>query len=332
MKRFIGDIGEHALIKRLTSSFVQKSKQIRCGVGDDGAIIASHKGDPFVMTTDMLLEKRHFRPCWTTWREIGKKSIEVNLSDLAAMGAWPRYALLSLGLPLKTSLRDVEDFYRGASDALRPYMATVIGGDTNASPGGWVISVTMIGDFPKSRKKAPLRNRAKAFDRLYVSGHLGESALGLYCLEKNIKGSFCRPFIKRHLCPKARVLLGRALTPHIHAMIDLSDGLVADLGHILQESRKGAWGWREALPFSLRFIKGTRRLRQNKWTLGLSGGEDYELLFTASRNKDKDIKRIAKAHRISLTPIGEVSPDGGLKILNGQGRAIRLQCGGFSHF
>ena len=330
MALMIRDIGEHGLIRHLSKKLPQSHPLIQKGIGDDAAVVRPVKGTRYVVTTDMLLEGKHFRSPWASWKDIGFKSMEINLSDLAAMGSQPLFALLSLGLPPRTRRRDVDEFYAGARQSLKPYGVKIIGGDMNASSRGWVISVVMIGQVSKG--PLPLRGRAKGGDGIYVSGRLGQSALGYCCLKKGKRGKGVRPFIQRHLRPKARVTFGQKLRPHIHAMIDVSDGLLADLGHILRESHKGAEVWTEAISLSATFIKEARRLRRSPLSLALSGGEDYELLFTAPSRREKVLKRIAKQCCVPLAKVGMIRPRGGMKILNSQGRPIRVQYKGFRHF
>jgi thiamine-monophosphate kinase len=329
----IHDIGEHALIRRSIQKKTSDNFQVRTGIGDDGAVVSPKKGSCSIVTTDMLIEGRHFRWSWLSARDLGRKAMEVNLSDLAAMGAMPQFVTVALGLPPQTTEREVKDFYRGARLALKPYGAEIIGGDTNGttSAQGWIIAVTMIG-YVSRRSHIPLRSEAKVGDVICVTGHLGHSALGLHLLKQNKNWQDGKPFIQKHLKPQARVFLGQSLAPHVHAMMDVSDGLLADLDHILRQSRCGARLEQESLLLTPQYQRVAQKVALDPVALALSGGEDYELLFTAPQEKFKKINEIAKKHRIPITLIGHVVASKGLKVLDSQDRLIRVQYKGFQHF
>ena len=332
MSPTIADLGEHPLIRRLTRHIPKRGKYLIRGIGDDAAVIRPEAKKDLVVTTDMLVEGIHFRHAWSAWREIGRKAMEVNLSDLAAMGALPRYALVALAMPRRTSVRAIRDLYQGMLQALRPYQALLIGGDTNESLSGQggTIAVTMMGTA--LRKPLPARSRARGGDGIYVTGVLGWSALGLVCLKEGVRGKKYQKFLCKHRVPQARVLLGNRLCPMIHAMIDVSDGLLADLHHVLAASRKGAILWSEDLPGLKGMRAAARQLKQDPLALALTGGEDYELLFTASPRHERTFVKLGRRYGVNIVKIGKIQERRGVQLLDSQGKKIQVRYKGFEHF
>lgn len=318
-------IGEFGLIRRLTRH-LKKRSGLLVGVGDDCAVVRPVAGKPMLLTTDMLIEGIHFRREWMTAREIGEKSMLVNLSDIAAMGGTPLYALVSVGLPKNFGLREATSLFGGLRRVAEREGVSIIGGDTNASRM-LVINVTVVGEAGGQR--IPTRSRARVGDSIWVTGTLGQSALGLQALRKNRRKG-CEKFIASHKKPPCRIHVGKALAdnPHVHSMIDLSDGLLGDLGHILKASGVGAEIVIDSIPVQVSFFQKVRQLALDPDFLKLSGGEDYELLFTAS-----DRAAIGdKIAGVRVTKIGSISPkQSGMKLVDSQGRRYRAKISGFDH-
>lgn len=317
---------EFSLIRDFVSQ-LRFNKSVIVGPGDDCAVVKLPRNFLQLLTTDMLIEGVHFRRDWMTPEQIGAKALWVNISDIAAMGGIPRYALISVGLPQKTSLRETQELLKGFRKVAERTGVLIIGGDTNASPH-WVINVTLVGE--PFRGRLLTRKGARVGDAIYVTGTLGDSALGLAALNKH-KARQHSFFVKKHIQPPNRIAMGQRLAPlsHVHSMIDLSDGLIGDLGHILEESQVGAEIFVDRLPTSKNFLAATKKLRQDPLALQLSGGEDYELLFTASPKA----KIPGQIEGIPLTLVGKVLPKNkGLRLKDTKGRRIQKAFPGFSHF
>jgi thiamine-monophosphate kinase len=324
----LAEIGEFGFIDRLRLR-QPAGRGVRLGIGDDCAVLELPPGQLLLTTTDLLIEEVHFRREWTNWRLLGRKSVTVNVSDIAAMGGIPRHLYLALGLPAGLAVEDLDQFVDGFREAAEQYGACLVGGDTCRSPGPLLISVTAEGSVPPAEVVS--RAGARPGDGIYVSGTLGDSALALQRLQA---GRIPEPELaRRHFDPQARTALGRALAAAglATAMIDLSDGLIADLGHVLHASGAGAQVKRSALPLSRAFLEGLAgdpALAE----LALSGGEDYELLFTAPAGREEEIPPLAAELALPLTRIGRVVAGQGLFLIGADGSMSRPGRGGFDHF
>lgn len=324
----LSDVGEFGFIDRIKEKS-RGSEGVLLGIGDDAAVTAMTPGMILLSTSDMLAEGVHFDLAWSDPASLGRKSLAVNLSDIAAMGGIPRYALLSLAIPPEFPLEFMESFMSGFLEQAGRYAVSLIGGDTSSSAGGFVISVTLLGEQYPDRVSR--RSGACAGDLVCVSGTPGDSALGLDLLK-----SGCRTGepVRRHLDPVPRVELGKMLAERRvpTAMIDISDGLHADLGHILESSSKGAKICIDDIPLSDNFRNSVDRGSQNYYRLPLSGGEDYELLFTLHPSKLKDAEEAAAVAGTSVSVIGVITEETGLLLAFGDGRKFDglLHC--YDHF
>lgn len=321
----LDQIGEFDLIRRFIRT--GKARKVLVGPGDDCAVIRAPRGRLFLVTTDMLIEGVHFRRDWMTPEQIGTKSMRVNLSDIAAMGGVPRFALISVGLPRKSRSTVAERLFRGIRSVARQAGVAIIGGDTNAS-ARLVINIVLIGEA--SGRRVLTRKGARVSDAIYVTGTLGDAALGLKALQRKKKAGYER-FIRRHLLPPDRVQLGKRLVRNrfVHSLIDLSDGLVGDLNHILEESRVGAEVWIDQIPHSKNFMRTASKLHLDPIWLKLAGGEDYELLFTAF----PDQKVPKEFDGVPVTKIGKILPQReGLRLVDSQGHPYLKKVSSFTHF
>jgi thiamine-monophosphate kinase len=287
-------------------------------VGDDCALLRPDAGLDLAVTTDMLVEGRHFRPDAEP-RALGHKALAVNLSDLAAMGATPRWATLALALPALDEAW-LAEFAAGLFALAARYNLDLVGGDTTRGAAR-TISITAIGEVPPGL--ALERAGARAGDDVWVSGELGGAALGLAHPE-------IAEAAKRLNLPEPRVELGERLRRLAHAAIDVSDGLAGDLAHILERSGVGATVQYDLIPrpHALIALKNAE-LEKN---CVLSGGDDYELVFTAPRENRAELDALARELGLALTCIGEVrGGDARLTVLDAQGRPLAHR-GGFDHF
>ena len=338
-------IHEFELIHTLHRRHSRRTPSIIRGIGDDAAVIASQAGQWTVLTTDLLTEGVHFDLRTATMADIGFRAAAANLSDIAAMGATPQYLLVSLAIPRRDVAAHVHQLYRGMMAACRPHHVSLIGGDTSASDGGWFLSLTLTGTVPP--RKALFRSGARVGDGLYVTGTIGDSLAGLRLLNEPPRRASRRPraasfstkhrkfLIGRHLRPAARIEEGQWLSAHRFATsaIDISDGLSGDLRHICEESHVGVELDLGALPLSpaCRAYAAARKL--DPVDLALTGGEDYELLFTASPRQRLRLEQSAGERGFSLTCIGKIHPHRfGIQTLSPQGRHHRLANRSYEHF
>jgi thiamine-monophosphate kinase len=338
-------IREFDLIRALHRCHGRRTSSVIQGIGDDAAIITSQAGQWTVLTTDLLTEGIHFDLRTATMFDIGFRAASANLSDIAAMGGTPQHLLASLAIPSTGTSRQVYQLYRGMMAACGPHHVALIGGDTSASGSGWFLNLTLIGMTPPRR--ALLRRGARVGDCLYVSGTIGDSLAGLRLLNEPpfrmqqhpsttaLSARHRKFLIARHLRPTARVVEGRWLSAHRFATsaIDISDGLSGDLRHICEESRVGAEIDLRALPLSTacRAYAAARKL--NPADLALTGGEDYELLFTVSPRQRARLDRMADKNGFALTCIGNIRPlRFGIQVLSPYGGRHRLENRSYRHF
>jgi thiamine-monophosphate kinase len=293
---------------------------------DDAALLDPPAGMTLVLTKDAMVAGVHFLPDDPPGT-IAKKLLRVNLSDLAAMGAAPVGYLLALARARETPESWLADFCQGLAEDQATFGIGLLGGDTVSTPGPLTLSLTAIGQLPQGQ--ALRRSGAKPGDDLWVSGTLGDGALGLLVLQGKLEPPpAARAFlIERYRLPQPRLALGQALRGLAHAAIDVSDGLLADLGHILETSGVGAELWADQVPLSAaaRDLPGAR-------DAALAGGDDYELLFTAPAARRDDVAALAKRQGLPLTRIGTTDASPRLRAIDASGREVALISRGWQHF
>jgi thiamine-monophosphate kinase len=291
------------------------------GIGDDCAVLPIPRGHEALVTTDFSLENVHFKRAWHPPESVGHRCLARGLSDIAAMGGEPLGVFLSLALPQDLPQRWVDGFLRGLLKLADEFKVSLAGGDTAQSPGGVMADIVAMGSVPKG--KAVLRSGARPGDRIYVTGELGASsaAVGLLSAGKKLRPS---DFVS-HFYPRPRVAVGRFLREKglASAMIDISDGLSTDLGHICEESGVGAELEAEAIPLAT-MGKAARRVEVK---FALHGGEDYELLFTAAPRR-----RVPS--RVAAVPVRQIGVvTGGRQVfLVDKGARQKLEPWGWEHF
>jgi thiamine-monophosphate kinase len=328
-KPTLSDLGEFGLIEKIRSAVKSNNPNILMGIGDDAALFKSTAGHEMVITADMLVEGRHFDFKTISPWQLGAKTMAVNISDCAAMGAKPTVAVISLGVPKDFPVKDIEAFYEGLNEWGESYGAQVVGGDT------FVVSVALVGEVEKG--KALRRSKAKAGDALFVTGSLGDSAAGLYALQKpSPKGKETESLlIKRHLCPLPRFNVGRALVADSIASsaIDISDGLSSEIHHLCEESGVGAEIHEEAIPLSPSLIHFCGERELDALSFALSGGEDYELLFTVPIPKISKAVQLPGSTGVMVKSIGRMVPKAkGITLISKDGKRTPLKKQGYDHF
>jgi thiamine-monophosphate kinase len=323
-------LGEFGLIERLRRT-TPPGRGVRLGIGDDAAWVETRSGS-CLLTTDLLIEGVHFDLKWISLYALGYKTLAVNMSDIAAMGGKPAYLVLSLGIPATFDSEDVDEFYRGIHSLAVKSGVALVGGDTSVSKSLF-ISACLVGQAPD---RPITRSGAQIGDDIYVTGTLGDSALALKLLKrKSPKLGTQRAakfLLSRHHFPSARVRIGATLAKEklARAMIDISDGLLQDLGHICKASRIGAVVAEERLPLSsaYRLLAGPDGTRD-----ALAGGEDYELLFCARRDDRSRITKLQKYIDVPITCIGTcVRWRDGMAVLDRTGRRVDFRVKGHDHF
>ena len=332
----VSELGEFGLIARLAEALAAQpaadsASRLAVGIGDDAAVWRVD-GGALIATTDTLVAGVHFLPKRTPWRDLGWKALAVNVSDIAAMGGTPEFALVTLAVPEDTQVESIDELYAGLAEAAAAYGVAIAGGDVVRSPT-FLISVTLTGRAEVDGAGEPLilrRNAAQAGDLVAVTGHLGGSAGGLRALrqgEPDTEAS--RSLIERHLRPQARLQAGRAaLAAGVRCAIDVSDGLLQDLGHVCQASGLGAVVRGDKLPIDPAL--GHARDLGQALRYAAAGGEDYELLLIGGQEQ---LEAAGRQADVPITVIGEIVVDAEqkVKLLDESGREIALPSAGWDH-
>ncbi len=325
-------LGEFGLIDLIRARFPQPVAP-ELGIGDDAALLSPSVGSQVVVSTDLLTEGVHFDLSFGPDRLLGRKALAVNLSDIASMGAVPRWFFLSLAIPAGFALETLEGLLDGLAEQAAEHHCVLAGGDTCGSRGGLTISVTIMGEQQPAHILK--RSGARPGDEIWVSGTLGDAALGLQqLLEGKRLGCADDGLILRQLDPAPRCRLGALLAEAqlVNAMIDISDGLLADLGHICEQSGCGAEVMLNHLPLSAAFRSAVAQQADVPWSLALCGGEDYELCFTASPGNHDAILAVAKTAGIPVTVVGKVTGSGQVQASLPDGTIFKPSRSGYTHF
>ena len=331
-----GELEIIGLIRRTVER--SPAERVETGIGDDTAVLLPQPGARLLATTDLVVEDVHFRRAWASPFDIGWKAMAVNLSDIAGKGGQPLWALVGLALPAPADPAEVEALYEGMRRAAAPHGVAIVGGDTSVSPRGWFVNVTLLGEHLGVPR---LRSAAKPGDAVAVTGTLGRSAAGLAALEAGrarlgaVRPQTIEVVTAAHLRPTARVAEGRwfGAAAGVHAMMDCSDGLATDLGHICRESRVGARVELDRLPVdpAAREVAGALGADALSWAT--SGGEDFELLLTCERASVDALRDgLGRATGTALTVVGEIETlEKGVTFLGAGGLRVAMPAG-YEHF
>jgi len=341
----LSQIGELSLLEHIRRTFSRKAKDIIVGIGDDAAVV-NPSGKRILFTTDMMAEGVHFDLRFVTAYQLGFKLISVNVSDIYAMAGKPSYVLITIAVHHTTRTEFINNFFQGVEAALKLYKIVLIGGDVSSAVNDIALSATVIG----YAENVIQRSGARAGDRLYVTGPLGDSACGLALLKQigstvplqvtrsvtglkqavgyrklrsflsrqGLSWKMTEPLLRRHLMPEAK--MPKQWRRNATAMIDVSDGLLIDLSRLCNESRVGARLYEEKIPISAEMKKAASCLGLSPLTLALSGGEDYELLFTAPPEK-----------KVKALHIGDITESKRI-IVNSAGNERPFSAEGYQHF
>jgi len=332
------NLSERALIRQIRDASVAASPALIRGIGDDCAVFAANGAGEWLITTDTLVEGVHFDRHWHPPELLGRKSIAVNLSDIAAMGGRPRFVLLSLCAPLALDADWLQEWFSGFFAMQAEYGCVLIGGDTVRS-AELVISVTVIGEPVSGR--ILYRSGARPGDIVYVSGPLGSAAAGLALFQKAkqekfeaVQWSQWQALLDAHLNPEPQVALGQRLASCrcVTAMQDISDGVATDLAHICEESGVGGLLHAERLPFLPVLDAAAMFAGKEKLDLLLKGGEDYQLLFTVDPHRERELKeQLPDPLYQRISPVGIITEGRGVLLEHQDGRRSDITFQGYEH-
>lgn len=340
----VGEFGLINLIKNITDIQTDSpnlKSDLLMGISDDAAVFKPTADKVQIFTTDAMVEGVHFDLTYSSMQHLGWKAMASNISDIAAMGGEPRYALITLCLPQKISVEMVEEFYTGAVFACKKYNTLIAGGDTTAASGNMVISVSLIGEADS--QKLVYRNGAKVGDLVCVSGTLGTSHAGLKVLMREKRNflekseSFSpnlepyKPALEKYLMPKPRLDIAKLLTNEvkINSLIDVSDGLASEVHHICRNSGVGAEIWEHNIPIDNIGRNIAEEFSENIIDYALYGGEEYELLFTLTDENYAKLEILTS----DVTILGRiVDASKGIYFILEQGEREELTPRGWDHF
>lgn len=329
------EIGEFGFIDRIDFQMINRPEGVIQGIGDDAAVFEGPPGRLMVLTTDMLVEGIHFLKASISPHQLGRKGLAVNLSDVAAMGANPMDAYVSLAIPVDTEVEYIERIYDGIREMAKAYGVNLLGGDTTRSPGPLVISLALTGMV--SREEVVFRKGAVSGDLVYVTCHLGDAAGGLDIIRQG--RTWAREesdyLLKAHLDPRPHLEEGRFLAENhfASAMIDISDGVASDLGHICRMSGVGALIREDAIPISDPLRSYAREFHLDMFRLALNTGEDYGLLFTVPKGRAEELEvRFRERFGRPIWRVGEITSQPGLTLLKVTGERMRIEPYGWDAF
>jgi len=321
--RTIADVGEFAFLSRLLPR-LRAGRGTVVGPGQDCAVIEC--GGRWLFTIDALVEGVHFESGWLAPRQIGRKSLLINASDIAAMGGQPRFCVVNLGVPPSYPVRDLHALQRGIVAAAARCGASVVGGNLTRA-ARLSVSIALLGAAPR---RLVTRQGARPGDRIYVTGTLGDAALAVRHLSAGRAGKLPVHVLRRFREPTPRLHAGRILVESgiVSAMIDVSDGLHQDLGHVCTQSRVGAAVRVDQMPLSRAY---RALLGADPW-LALQGGEDYELLCTIPERHVKKLKGLHARLACPITCIGEIIAGRRIQLRDDRGLITHVEASGFDHF
>jgi thiamine-monophosphate kinase len=310
--------GEFELIQRLVRK--NTNPNIIKGIGDDCAVLEYSKNKYLLVTTDMMVENDHFNLKWQSPFQIGRKLMEVNVSDIVCKGGTPTFALISISITKETSVGFIDELYKGLYKSADRHGVSIVGGDTTHGTE-YVFNLTLLGEVKKTLLR--LRSDAKVGDLICVTGKLGGSTAGLKLLENNKKG-----FLKDHLEPKSKTTkIGQIIAKYAHAMIDVSDGLSGEVKHICENSHVGAVIYFDKIPISKETIISAKKTGLDPYDFALYGGEDFQIVFTVN---EKEIKKLQKELN-DFTVVGKIL-DKKEKIYILKDKKRKMITKGYDHF
>lgn len=326
------DIGEFGFIDRIKPGCLIRNRNVLRGIGDDCAVLRTSEGLVTLFTTDMLVDEVHFLLEKIPPYKLGRKSIAVNLSDIAAMGGTPTEALVSIAIPDSLEVGYLDALYQGMKSIAREFDLNVLGGDTSRAPANLVISVAMLGEAKE--EEVLYRSGARPGDLIFTTGCLGSSAAGLDAVLEMRTYPGVEELVEAHYNPQPHVAAGRLIagSKAAHALIDVSDGVAADLGHICMESGVGAVIDEEKIPTNSLFRAYCEHFHLDFRQLSLYQGEDYVLLGTVTEDAAPKIEQVLRSAGFQFLPIGTIVSGSGLRLKQSNGSVRQIAGRGWQHF
>jgi len=326
------DIGEFGFIKRIERGCLIRDTNVIRGIGDDCCVFKTSGEMAILLTTDMLVEKVHFLLDAISPYKLGRKSLAVNLSDIAAMGGTPREAVISIAIPDSVDVATLDGVYDGMKSMAKEFAVNLLGGDTTSSPGHLVINIALVGEAKED--EILYRSGARVGDVIFLTGPVGSSAAGLDIILKGRETEDWQDLIEAHHDPYPHVNAGRIIAGMkvANSLIDVSDGVAADLGHICVESKLGAILEESMIPTSERFKDYCRKFHEDANHLSLHVGEDYVLLGTVSPGSADDLRGALESEGCEFYQIGHMVAESGLRLRTSANSLETMRANGWDHF
>ena len=326
------DIGEVGFIKRIERGCLIRERNVIRGIGDDCSVFKTSGEMAILLTTDMLVEKIHFLLSAISPYELGRKSLAVNLSDIAAMGGTPREAVISIAIPEKVELAVLDGVYHGIKSMAKEFEVNLLGGDTTSSPEHLVINIALVGEAKED--EILYRSGAKKGDLIFLTGPVGSSAAGLDLILKKRESEGWEDLLEAHYNPYPHVKAGRIIASMkvADSLIDVSDGVAADLGHICRESKLGAILEASMIPTTEKFRDYCDRFQEDANHLALHVGEDYVLLGTVVPGLAANLRAALESEGCEFYQIGHMVAEPGLRIKTSENSLETIGASGWDHF
>ena len=328
----LSDLGEFGLIEKIKSIIGSPGDSVIKGIGDDCAVVEKSGGNAMLLTTDVLVEGVHFTKGFINPENLGRKALAINISDIAAMGGTPRYALLSLAAPESTETGYIGELISGIDSMANEFSVSVLGGDTSLSPDGLIVNIFIIGEALKDN--VLYRYGAKPGQVIFVTGEVGSSAAGLDILKRGLKKEKYGSLIDAHISPYPHVKEGNIISSSglVTSLIDISDGVISDLRHICEESRVGAIIERNKLPISDICRQYCSEYGLSAEEFALYGGEDYVFMGTVPEHSYYKLRDLLNSEGCPLLPIGRTKAEPGIRLQNQNGGITEIEINGYDHF
>ncbi len=326
------EIGEFGFIERIRKGCLIRDRNVIRGIGDDCCVFSTSGEVATLLTTDMLVERIHFLLGAISPYQLGRKALAVNMSDIAAMGGDPREAVISIAVPDTVDLAFLDDLYDGMKSMAGEFEVNLLGGDTTSSPEHLIVNVAMVGEARMD--EILYRSGAEVGDLIFLTGPVGSSAAGLDILLKGREVHDEEDLIEAHHDPYPHVKEGRIIASMkvANSLIDVSDGVAADLGHICTESKLGAVIEEEMIPTTEEFRAYCQRFGEDANRLSLHVGEDYVLLGTVPAQAEADLREALRSQDCKFYPIGRTVSESGLKLKVHDGSIKVIGASGWDHF
>ncbi len=326
------DIGEFGFIERIKKGCLIRDKNVIKGIGDDCCVFKISGDQVVLLTTHMLLENVHFLLRAILPYELGRKSLAVNISDIAAMGGNPQEAVISIAIPDNLDLEFLDGVYEGMKSMAKEFDINLLGGDTTYSPQYLVINIALVGKAPED--EILYRSGARVDDVIFLTGAVGSSAAGLDVVLTGSSFNGREELLKAHHDPSPHVKEGRIIAGMgiVNSLIDVSDGVAADLGHVCAESGLGALIEEMSIPTTTNFQAYCKQRNQDSIHLSLHVGEDYVLLGTVPPTAAGQLGEALKSEGCEFHPIGRMVPEPGLRLERSDGSIEPIEVRGWDHF